>query len=109
MVQTDAGLLSFRIKQGTGLPVHVIQTCQIEKLVKSDSSFANFYKTYRLLASSPREVNIRDAIFGGRTEAGTLVAELTRSEIERGVQMHYLDYCRLVCIISCLVVLLPRH
>lgn len=46
------------------MDIIVIQTCQIEKLLKKNEEFTLFYKSYKLLASNPHNINIRDAIFG---------------------------------------------
>lgn len=54
----------FRIKQKTGMPIIVIQTCQIEQLLKKSQAFSIFYQSYKLLASNPHNISIRDAIFG---------------------------------------------
>ena len=54
-----------RITQMSGLPVHVVNECIINKwLSNPEHEFTIFYNSYKKLAATAHTINLRDAIYG---------------------------------------------
>jgi hypothetical protein len=79
------------LQANPGKKLHVIHHCEVMKMLKADADFKNFFDKEKALSSTTRQVNVRDALFGGRVENLAVVVELTPSEIARGVKIDLVD------------------